>query len=119
MARLLALGRWHVAERLEQALVVVPCDPLERRELDVLERLPRPAPPDLFRLEQSDHRLGQSVIVPITHAAHPPTPGLDPTTPPPRPPIARCPPPPTVRCTGSTDPAPAIAVMHQRRGRRE
>src|SRR6185437_10932118 len=70
MVRLLELGRWHVAERLEQALMVVPCDPLERRELDVLERLPRPAPPDLFRLEQSDHRLGQSVIVRIPHAAH-------------------------------------------------
>jgi len=34
MVGLLKLGRGHVAERLEQALVVVPGDPLERRELE-------------------------------------------------------------------------------------
>jgi hypothetical protein len=40
---LLELGRRHVAERFEQAAAVVPRDPLERRELDVLEPLPRSA----------------------------------------------------------------------------
>jgi len=37
MVCLLELGRRNVAERFEQAVAVVPRDPLERRELDVLE----------------------------------------------------------------------------------
>ena len=47
MVALLELGWRSVAERFEQAAAVVPCDPLERRELDVLEPVlrqkPRPA----------------------------------------------------------------------------
>ena len=48
----LELDRRNVAERFEPALAVVPRDPFERRELDVLDPFPRPAPMDLFRLEQ-------------------------------------------------------------------
>ena len=49
MVGLFELGRRNVAERFEQAATVVPCDPLERRELDVL------------RLEQPDHALRHRV----------------------------------------------------------
>ena len=52
MVGLLEFGRRNVAERFEQA-AAVPRDPLERRELDVLdvlEPLPRSAMMDLLRL---------------------------------------------------------------------
>src|SRR6266446_899404 len=61
IVRLLEL-RWRpIAERFEQAAVVVPGDPFEGRELDVLEPLPGPTTIDLFRLEQPDHAFGQGV----------------------------------------------------------
>jgi hypothetical protein len=44
MIGLLELGRGHIPERCEQAAAVVPRDPLEGRELDILERFP--GPPD-------------------------------------------------------------------------
>ena len=44
MVALLELGWRSVAERFEQAAAVVPCDPLERRELDVLEPVLRQNP---------------------------------------------------------------------------
>jgi len=44
MIGLLELGRRHVAERFEQAAPVVPRDPLQRRELDVLQGVPRQNP---------------------------------------------------------------------------
>jgi hypothetical protein len=47
MIGLLELGRGHVPARGEQAAIVVPRDPLEGRELDVLEPLPGPPPIDL------------------------------------------------------------------------
>ena len=46
-------------EPFEQAAAVVPRDPLERREPDVLEPHPGPATMDLLGLEQPDHGLGQ------------------------------------------------------------
>ena len=69
MVGLLELGRRNVAERFEQAAAVVPRDPLERRELDVLEPLPRSATMDLLRLEQPDHGLRQRVVVRVPGAA--------------------------------------------------
>src|SRR2546430_5209132 len=69
MVGLLEFGRRNVAERFEQAAAVVPRDPLEGRELDVLEPLPRPATMDLLRLEQPDHGLCQRVVVRVTGAA--------------------------------------------------
>jgi hypothetical protein len=52
MVGVLELSRRHVAERFEQALTAVPGDPLERRELDILDTLPRAASIDLLRLEE-------------------------------------------------------------------
>jgi hypothetical protein len=69
MVCLLKLGRRNVAERFEQASAVVPRDPLERRELDVLEPPPRPVTVNLLRLEQSEHGLRQRVVVRVTRGA--------------------------------------------------
>jgi hypothetical protein len=46
-----------------QPPVVVPVDPLERGELDLLDRLPRSSPVDQLGLEEADRALGQSVVV--------------------------------------------------------
>jgi hypothetical protein len=51
MIGLLELGRRDVAERFEQAARVVPRDPLQGRELDVLQALPGPPPVDLLGLD--------------------------------------------------------------------
>jgi hypothetical protein len=42
----LGLGRRDVADGLQQAMVVEPRDPLQRRQFDRLARLPRSAPVD-------------------------------------------------------------------------
>src|SRR5713101_4130519 len=65
---LLELVRGHVPDRLEYAARVVPRDPLECRELDVLDPFPRPPAVDLFRLVQPDSGLGQRVVVRIPGA---------------------------------------------------
>ena len=66
---LLELVRGNIPERLQQAPRVVPGNPLERRELDLLHPLPWPVPPDLFRLVQADDRFRQRVVVGIAGAA--------------------------------------------------
>jgi len=71
----LTLGRRDVSDRLEQAPVIKPRDPLQGRELDVLEAAPRPPTPDDLRLEQTNYRLGQRVVVRVADAADG---GLDP-----------------------------------------
>jgi len=58
-----------VADRLEQPAVIEPVHPFEGGVLNRLERAPRPAPIDHLRLEQADHRLGQSIIVAVADAA--------------------------------------------------
>jgi len=63
MVLLFEFDRWDVADRLEQAPVVEPVDPFERRELDVIEVLPRSLLADQFGLEEADHRLGQGVVI--------------------------------------------------------
>src|SRR5688572_9029366 len=65
----LVLCRRYVTDGLEQPSNVEPIDPLERRELHVLQRAPRTSAPDHFRLEQTDDRLGQSVVVRIATTA--------------------------------------------------
>ena len=72
MVGLFELGRRNIAERFEQAAAVVPRDPLERRELDVLEPLPGPPPIDLLRLEQPDPALRQGLVIRVARAAHRP-----------------------------------------------
>src|SRR4051794_6185287 len=65
----LGLGRWDVADRLEEAAVVVPVDPLQGGELNLLQAAPRATPPDHLGLEQAIDRLGKRVVVAVTDAA--------------------------------------------------
>ena len=69
MILLLVLGRGQVPQRFQQALRVEPGDPLERRELDVVEAAPGPGLANDLRLEQPDHRLGERVVVRVAAAA--------------------------------------------------
>ena len=65
----LGLGRWNVADRLEQATVVEPVDPFEGGELDGLEGTPRSASMDHLGFEQADHCLGERVVIAVSNAA--------------------------------------------------
>lgn len=62
---LLKLGRWNVADRLEQAALAEPIDPLEGRVLDAVEVLPGTLPADQLGLVEADDRLGQGALVGI------------------------------------------------------
>ena len=61
----LRLGGWDVADRLEEAAVVVPVHPLEGGKLDGFHTAPWAAPADHLGLEQADDRLGESGDAPI------------------------------------------------------
>ena len=71
--RLFELCWWDVVEVAVQAVVVVPVDPAQRGELEVLDRLPRAAlargATDQFGLVIAVHGLGQRVIVRIADSA--------------------------------------------------
>jgi hypothetical protein len=62
---LLGLGGRDVADGLEQAARVVPVDPFERGELDLLEAAPRPASADDLGLEEAVDRLGEGFVVAV------------------------------------------------------
>ncbi|MBB5696113.1 hypothetical protein FHS87_004183 [Roseomonas pecuniae] len=64
----LGFSRWHVADRLEEAVVVEPVHPLEGGVLDSFQRPPRAAAADDLGLEQPDHRLGERVVIGIANA---------------------------------------------------
>ena len=65
----LVLVRGNISKRLEQAPRVVPGDPFQRRELDLVHPFPRPASSDLFGLVQADDRFRERVVVRISGAA--------------------------------------------------
>ena len=69
MIRVLELGGRHVADRAEQALVVVPRDPFEHGKLDLVGVAPRAAAADDLGFEQADDALGQRIVVRISDAA--------------------------------------------------
>ena len=56
------LGGWDAAEVVEDASVVEPVDPFERREFEVIEPAPRSLAPDEFGLVEAVHRLGERVV---------------------------------------------------------
>ena len=63
------LRRWNVVEIAVQACGVVPMDPAQGRQLDVLDRLPRPWPGrtvDEFGFVVTVHRLGQGIVETLT-----------------------------------------------------
>lgn len=62
-------GGRDVADGLEQAAVIEPVDPFERRMFDRLERTPRPTPVDQLGLVEAVDRLGQGVVITVADAA--------------------------------------------------
>jgi hypothetical protein len=58
-----------MSERIEQAAVVEPVDPLERRELDVVDAAPGPATTNHLRFEEPDDRLSEGVVIRVADAA--------------------------------------------------
>lgn len=59
-----------LADRLQQPAIVEPVDPFQCRELDGLERPPRPTSMDDLGLVETVDGLGQSVVVTVADAAH-------------------------------------------------
>jgi hypothetical protein len=54
----LELGRWDVADGLQEPAVVEPVDPFQGGVLDLVDALPGAAPADQLGLVQADDRLG-------------------------------------------------------------
>ena len=69
MEALLVLDRGKVPDRLQQPPVIEPGDPFQDGEFDILDPAPGTASPDDLGLEETDHRLGQGVVIRIPHAA--------------------------------------------------
>ena len=64
----LVLGRWDVADWLEQPAVIKPVDPVERGEFDRLHMPPWSLLANHFCFKQTDDRFGERVVVRITAA---------------------------------------------------
>jgi hypothetical protein len=58
-----------VADRREEATGVEPGGPFEGGELHRFEAAPWPAPMDDLGLEETDHRLGEGVVVAVADTA--------------------------------------------------
>lgn len=58
-----------VPDGFQQAAIVEPVHPCQRRELDSLEAAPWSAPVDHLGLEEADHRLSERVVIGIANAA--------------------------------------------------
>ena len=58
----LELGRWDVADGLQEPAVVEPVDPLQGGVLDLVQALPGATPADQLGLVQPNDRLGQGVV---------------------------------------------------------
>src|SRR3954453_13451926 len=67
---LLVLDRCEVVAGGVQPAVVVPVEPLEGGQLDVVDVLPGSAAADQLGLEQADLALSQGVVKGVTHGAH-------------------------------------------------
>ena len=65
----LGFGGRDIADRLEEAPMVEPVDPLQGSELHRLGMAPGTAPADHLSLEQADNRLGESIVVAVADAA--------------------------------------------------
>jgi len=66
----LELGRWDIADGLQEPAVVEPVDPLQGGVLDLVDALPGATPADQLGLVQPDDRLGQGVVVAVADRAH-------------------------------------------------
>jgi len=66
----LGFGRRDVADGLQQPAIIEPVHPLQRRELDSLERPPWPAPVDDLGLVETIDGFGESIVIAVAHAAY-------------------------------------------------
>ena len=66
----LGFGRRDVADGLEQPAIVEPVHPLQRRELDSLERPPWPTPVDDLGLVETIDGFGESIVIAVPDAAY-------------------------------------------------
>lgn len=64
----LEFRRRDVADRREQAIVVVPVAPCQGRVFDLVDLLPRSSRPDHFGLEQADDAFGERIVVRVADA---------------------------------------------------
>jgi hypothetical protein len=69
MVAFLGLGWRHIADRLEEATIVEPVDPLESGELDGFQQTPWAASTDELSLEQAMDGFGERVVVAIANAS--------------------------------------------------
>ena len=63
IVHLFELGRWYVANRSQEPLLVEPGHPVESGELDIVDSLPRAVLSNDLGLVQADHRFGQCVVI--------------------------------------------------------
>lgn len=63
------LGGRDVADRAEQAAVVVPVDPVHRGDFDGLQAAPWSPPVDHLGLEQADRGFGEGIVAAVADAA--------------------------------------------------
>ena len=75
IVHLFEFGRWYVANRFQESLLVEPGHPVESGELDSVDSLPRAVLSNDLGLVQADHRFGQRVVIGIALASNR---GLDP-----------------------------------------
>jgi hypothetical protein len=66
----LSLSWRDVSDRLEEAAIVEPVDPFQRRVFDGLEAAPGAAAMDDFCFEKSVDGFGQGVVIAVADAAH-------------------------------------------------
>src|SRR5690606_11311656 len=67
---LLILDRGSIPNRLEEAVVIEPPDPVERGKLHVFEASPGPAAVNHLRLEKTDDGFSQRIVVAVALASH-------------------------------------------------
>ena len=68
MIHLLELGWRDISNRFQQSFVVVPGDPIQCGELDIVEPFPRSLLSNDFCFVQADDRLGERVVVGVPDA---------------------------------------------------
>ena len=75
IVHLFEFGRWYVANRSQEPLLIEPGHPVESGELDIVDSLPRAVLSNDLGLVQADHRFGQRIVIGIAPDSNR---GLDP-----------------------------------------
>ncbi len=75
IVHLFEFGRWYVANRSQEPLLIEPGHPVESGELDIVDSLPRAVLSNDLGLVRADHRFGQRIVIGIAPDSNR---GLDP-----------------------------------------